>query len=375
MSKFSLNPLHWVKKKPQGVRPSASTNPVLKPPAQPRKSGNIFLHLVTLQKNLQSVELALGQGIDTGWLMQKAASQTSLLKLEAEKLEEEELAQSAGQVLALFETVSEGRLVLDNDALELVRSFTQIFKDALGDAAPGVRPLDTHRLERWESSYQSLMARMKPIEQEINLVEAEEFEIIDQEAEEAGETAPSTEDEIESVPPTGATAEAMPSARLEPAEGPGEAPEEEAEVAGKEGVTGGQTVGDDLPAYDPAQHARVRDVAITDAEIKSAREYMELGESKPNLVRKEEEPQEAELADEEEKISRSPVQLEEVEQLKRRLLELHEKQEMLSSRMSGILGGIKKVVDDAPERQRPDSIEKLEVDELEDLIFIGRKKG
>ena len=72
---------------------------------------------------------------------------------------------------------------------------------------------------------------------------------------------------------------------------------------------------------------------------------------------------------------KSPVELEEVERLKSKLLELHEKQEKLSTRMTGILGDFKEVVKRTDVKPRPPAPEELSVEDLEDLIFIGRKKG
>ncbi len=407
MAKFSLNPFRWFRKKPRPVPSAASiSSPVLKPPAQPRKSGNIFLHLITLQKTLQSVDLAVRQGIDYTWLVQKAASQVSLLKLEAETVGEEELAQAAGQVLAYFETVSGERLDLDEEGVALIREFAIIFKDAIGDAVPGVRALDTRQLEQWNSRYQWLMARMKPIEVDVSPSETEEAEV---EEEEVDDAAPA----VEAIDEVRADGEVVVEETTEeedewaldesfgdkaPAAFPGEGDfippfdrerlveSTERERSDESDVSEPDSM-EELAAYDPADEFQARDVVIPDAEIKSARESIEAGEPRPEFAeRKEEpvtpttrppEPQRARPVprrDEEQPV-KSPVQLEEVERLKEKLLELHEKQEMLSSRMSGILGDFKKVVRGEHESHEPVSVEEFDIEDLEDLIFIGRKKG
>jgi hypothetical protein len=130
---------------------------------------------------------------------------------------------------------------------------------------------------------------------------------------------------------------------------------------------------DEIPLYDPSEEIAVRDVLISDAEIKTAREYMELGEDRPKVG----EPAAANGLPPKvpEKIEKSPVQLQEVERLKSRLLELHEKQELLSSKMSNILGDYKKAVQTETGRKDSPSVEDLDLQDLEDIIFIGRDKG
>ena len=54
---------------------------------------------------------------------------------------------------------------------------------------------------------------------------------------------------------------------------------------------------------------------------------------------------------------------------------MHEKQESLSSKMTDLLGGFKKAVRADADRQEPVPFEKLDIDDLEDIIFIGRGKG
>ena len=413
MARFSFNPLKWFRGKGQSaVSSSAASETLLKPPAQPRKSGNIFMHLILLQKTLQSMDLSLRQQIDSTWLVQKAASQVSLLRLEAEAVGEEELAEASGQVLAYFETINEDRLDLDEEGVGVVHDFALIFKDALGDAAPGVRALDEKQIEAWDSRYQSLMARMSPlIEEDAGVTElggvgpGEETDV-EQEVSGPYETADAHEETgvVERAEdgrvdePVGGTYKPAHARDIEE-ETPVEYPDaeefvpisdeeysaESEEIAALDAAEASSA--EMLPFYDPAEEVRARDVVIPDAEVKSARERMELGEPEPEVVerkRRTEETRpepvrgkrvEAAPGRIDREIPKSPVQLEEVERLKEKLLHLHEKQEMLSSRMSGILGGLKKAVrgEDAGQESQP--VEKLDIGELEDLIFIGRKKG
>ncbi len=397
MSKFSLNPLKWLKRESKPAEPPPIiSSPLLKPAAQPRKSGNIFMQLITLHKNLQSMELACRQGIDPSSFVRKASDQIALLKREAEMVGEEELAQGAGQLLAYLDTVSECRLDLDEEGVKVMRDFIIIFKDAMGDAAPGLRILDSERLEMWNSRYQSLMARMKPIENEIDISDLdadvaavksdEDVSIstsVDEPVQEAIEAYGQVQDELaESKPaldfPSGG--ELGRQSDQEPSE---EAVEE---TPADDVVSAGVSTPDSLPPYETDEELHVSDVVISDAEIKSAREFMELGEPKPELARKADDagartvaPLDARGAfknnGDDGTSVKSPVQLEEVERLKKKLLELHEKQEMLSSKMTGILGGLKKVVKAEQKPAEPPSVEELGVDQLEDIIFAGRKKG
>jgi len=364
------------------------------------------MHLILLQKTFQSMDLSLRQQIDSTWLVQKAASQVSLLRLEAETVGEEELAQAAGQVLTYFETINEGRLDLDAEGVAVVRDFALIFKDALGDAAPGVRALDEKQVEAWESRYQALMAHMRPmIEEEADLAEPEdvgpgEEDEIALETSGAYAAGPVETDEDERVDdaldetykPVHADSVDEDVAADYPDEEefapvadeafPAE-PEEIHEEAAKEEIAdldpSETTSAEDLPFYDPAEDVRARDVVIPDAEGRSARERMAMREPEPDLAARRQEseapPSRVAPAGSDKEAPKAPVQLEEVERLKEKLLQLHEKQEMLSSRMSGILGGLKKAVRGEDGRQEPPPVEDLDVDELEDLIFIGRRKG
>lgn len=407
-----LNPLKWFKRKLQPPTPSRSASqPILKMPAKPRKSGNIFMLLITIQKSLKSIELALRQKIDFTWLMQKTAGQMSVLKLEAETVKEEELAGVAGQVKAYFETVSEGRLDFNEEGLSVISDFVNIFKDAMGDPVSGPGSLDRERLEEWDSRYQALMAQMKPGYEDTLLErdkagEAESFDEPDlsvageeaaasEEGKEAQyvETAPVGEPEEEEI--TISYQEAIEDDA--PVDSPaGEIifdvsdkvdPEASGEVAGDLTDTIESPHEEEIPLYDPSEEIHVRDVVIPDAEIKSAREYVELGEFRPEFEESEESPDETEAesaAIGSEEISPeparvkpdwSPVQLQEVERLKEKLFELHEKQESLSSKMTDLLGGFNKAVRADADRQEPVSFEKLDIDDLEDIIFIGRGKG
>jgi len=327
---------------------------------------------------------------------------------------EEELAQATGQVMAYFQTVSEKRLILDEEGIALVRDLITIFKDALGDAAPGIRALDGGQLEAWNSRYQSLMARMKPIEEGVEHIESDEAEIDDDEMfeqasgrvadvdsvrEPPGETSghdaslPEQETIEQSDDLRDKLARAMAAMESSAEEPPASDVEEKVldetdEAEPPHELEDGQPLPmEDVPHYDPAEEVHVRDVVISDAEVGSAREYMALGKRKPQFTPKEDQAPAsfiAEHSNEDSQRSRresqdnfvkSPVQLEEVERLKRRLLELHEKQEMLSSKMSGILGDLKKAVRGDQKNRGRSSVGELDIEDLENLIFIGRKKG
>jgi len=414
MARFSLNPLNWFRKKTRPKAPPQATSPaVLKIPAKPRKSGNLFMHLINIQKSLRSMDLAMRQQIDFTWLVQKVTGQISLLKLEAETIGEEELAAVAGQVEAYFETVSEGRLDLDEEGLTVIHDFVDIFKGTIGDAVSKVGALDTERLQQWSSHYQALMARMKPgydgelgkPEEASSLDEAELFEEPEPPVDEQLAAFDSIDVEYAEPAPLEEAPEVihggMPEQALEEEPGPEfeAAPEfdeataeDDADFAiGVESVDQMEEpeprADDEIPLYDPADEIHIRDVVISDAEIKSAREYMELGKSRPKLRESEEEGEVPEVepilrdyfepatGQEHAPAPKSPVELQEVERLKAKLSELHEKQEMLSTKMTSILGDYKKVVQSEVGRQERPSIEDLEIEDLEDIIFIGREKG
>jgi hypothetical protein len=386
MAKIFVNPLKWFKNKNGTPKPAVQRSiGSAKRPAHPKKSGNIFMHLITLQKNLQSTELSLRQENDCRWLIQKSRAIVSSLKVEAEKVEEDDLAQGAGQILAYLDTTLEGRLDVDEEGITTVLDFVLIFKDALGDAIPGIRALDNGQLEEWNTRYQALMARMKPIEEKIVLPDSQD---------EPEESLPEPVAEIllePSVPGNG-FAEVEPEEQQTPTTGEFIVSQADAEeLRGSNGSTpADESEAEELKEEAPLVNAddlNVRDVAIPDAEIKSARELLESKASFeiPAPLLPKESGREAEVQKVErivpknghngENHVKNPVQLQEVERLKKRLLELHEKQGMLSTRMSGILGDLKKAVDSEEKEKEVVSVEKLNIDEIEDLIFIGRKKG
>ena len=414
MAKSSFNPLRLFRRKDRSsVSSSVTSELLLKPSAQPRKSGNIFMHLILLQKILQSMNLSLRQQLDSSILVQKAVKQVLLLKLEAETVGEEALAQASGQVLTYFETVKDDRLDLDEEGVAIVHDFAIIFKDALGDAAPGVRALDEKQVGAWESRYQCLMARMRPsIEEAAGLTGLKGTELGDekkdivQEDDDTHETAVAGEDEPVDEAPAGtyrpvhvdSSEEETPVDYLDAEEfasasdkGHSTESEELNEEAADEEIAAfdaaEETSAEEVPLYCPAEDSSARDVVIPDAEVKSARERMDLGEPEPKFVGKEREtgtpaPErvqseriKAALTGFDREVPRAPVQLEEVERLKEKLLQLHEKQEMLSSRMDGILGGFKKAVRGEKAREGSPPVEELDIKDLEDLIFIGRRKG
>ncbi len=428
MAKFSANPLNWLKKKRPTAATAVAPPGLLKSPAQPRKSGDVFMHLITIQKSLKSMELAMRQQIDFSWLIQKVTGQIAVLKLEGETVGEEELAAVAGQVEAYFETVAEGRLDFDEKGLAVMLEFTNIYKDAFSDAVSGVHVVEPERLEGWNACYQALMAKMRSSYEEPAMEVAEivedpaetppMLELIDDDGIEPGLV-----EEAALEPETDAIDEyAVSVTDVENVAGGVDAedltdPEEETdadfasslledEVDIPDEVTEAQSQfeslddfaapdEDEIPLYDPSEEIHVRDVVISDAEIKTAREYMELGESKPQVsepradeLRADEpaeiddlseadrlEPAAAGSAPPEGKGDRSPVQLQEVERLKSKLSQLHEKQEMLSSKMSNILGDYNKAVRAKAGSQEHPSIEELDIEDIEDIIFIGRDRG
>lgn len=422
MSRFLSNPLKWLKGR-KGAQATSPPHPrgVLKTPAKPRKSGTVFMHLISIQKSLKSMELAMRQQIDYSWLVQKVAGQLAALQLEAETIGEEELAGIAGQIEAYFETVSEGRLDFDDKGLAIMLEFTNIYKDALADTTSGSPKVDRPRLDKWNNCYQSLMAMMTP--------SYEETPIPPPNYEETPVPAP-TFDEAEPEPPDIQFADPdiqFPDLEESPilesdheVETPVETPEielggpseefgieefvDESDLSRRQvdksllekidaidqliAQKTTQQPPDEIPLYDPSEELGVRDVVISDSEIKSAKEYMDMGESRPALEEVEDAPESAKpvrpllesagtLRAESDQGggAKSPVELQEVERLKAKLTELHEKQEMLSSKMSDILGDYKKAVRVEAERRDSPSIEELDIEELEDIIFIGRRKG
>jgi hypothetical protein len=407
MAKFSFNPIKWFRRKRRLPEPAHSSAPAsLKAPAQPRKSGDLFMQLITVQRNLQSMELAVRQQIDTSWLVQKTSNQMATLRRQAEIVGEDELAQAAGQLSAYFETVSEGRLVFSEEGVALVREFVAIFKDAIGDAAPGIRMLDHEKLESWNLQYQALMAQMKPIEETQTVAQGEAAT-----SEHAAHSVPGKH--VDNLPPgeteqpgvvkdgseTGFPKEIY-NAALDDlvAEKPdfafpkaedfsGASPSPPIESIRQDELSDTLSV-DSLPPYDPTDEARVRDVVISDSETRSPRGRMGgsdaispplfadrgLGAQRGAVL----EPHSAKPAPGrlEGKSVKSPVQLEEVERLKRKLFDLHEEQETLSWRMNGILGGLKKAVKSEQAAQNESMCaDGPDTQEMEDIIFIGRKKG
>lgn len=395
MADFSLNPIKWFKSggpKPAKSSALASGN-VLKPRATPRKSGNVFMHLITIQKSLQSLELALRQEIDSTWLVQKIAGQISVLKLEAETVGEDELSAATGQVLAYFETISESRLDLNADGVTMVREFVHIFKDAIGDAAPGVTVLNENLLRLWNSRYQTIMSKMRPIFEDGGAYEVEATEVA--ESSDVDHVASAEDDVIESAggverKETLSSRKSMEGIRnpvldalqreeasadhISREDGVASLDDDRHEVAERKEAP----VVESLSPYDRGEDKDERDVVIPDEEFPRARESGKLEEKKvpeKGGFRQQVVPVSSVNGRETGGSEESAVELEEVERLKSKLFELHERQEMLSSKMSGILGGFEKAVKGEEPPEEPVSIEKLGIEELEDIIFIGRKKG
>jgi hypothetical protein len=392
MSKVPGNPLKWFKKEKRTPSPPPQPIRSVKQPAHPRKSGNIFMHLINLQKNLQAIELAFRQGLDYQGLVQKTKVIVSALKMEAEVAGEEDLAQGAGQILACLETILDNRLDLDEEGIGTIFDFVVLFKDALGEAVPGIARLNHARLEEWNVRYQEFMSRMKPIKEDVgqqntgepfveDLHALESMEEIHEpavpEAVLQEEVFPEEEQALESGAVEEEPADAI-SAQVESLDTP-----EDRDVAD---VQSPEDDVEGLQVVESVSELNVQDIIISDAERKSARETLESGESdsaSPPVFQKNglfdlgQQPSERNGSSpfrNGESAVKTPVQLEEVERLKKKLLHLHEKQELLSSKMSGILGDLKKT---AQEQKTPEtvSVEDLDIDDLEDLIFIGRKKG
>ncbi len=414
MAKFSANPLNWFRKKSRAQASPSNSPSTIKPPAKPRKSGDIFMHLINIQKSLKSIELAMRQRMDFTWLVQEATGQISLLKLEAETMREEEWAAVACQVEEYFETVSEGRLDLDEEGLAVILDFVNLYKRALGDTVSDANTVSREQMEKWTSRYQALMARMRPSYEETSGSKPEQPDepasaIEDKLAEPAladiemaepagGEESPqeslqeSLDDFAEAAPQYTERAEAV-DAFESPPEFADASLEPDADIeAEMESVDSMEEpesppAEDEIPLYDPAEQMQVRDVVISDAEIKTAREYMELGKSRPAIKESEKQSEpfetgsilqdrnESVFARRRETADKSPVELQEVERLKAKLAELHEKQEMLSTKMSSILGDYKKAVERETVGRETRSVEDLDMEDLEDIIFIGREKG
>jgi hypothetical protein len=395
MSKIPVNPLKWFKKEERTFSPPPPPTRTVKQPAHPKKSGNVFMHLINLQKNLQAIELAFRQGLDYHGLVQKTKEIVSALKLEAEVACEEDLAQGAGQVLACLETILDNRLDLDEEGIGTIFDFVALFKDALGEAVPGIARLNHARLEEWNVRYQEFMSRMKPIEEDIAQSEPQEkdeplaenlqaFESI----EEIDEPAVSEAVLEERIHPEEEQEQESAAVEEEPADAISAQVESLDTIADLD-IADGQLPKDDeeeLQVVESLPELDVQDIIISDTEKKSPKEMIESGETdsdSPPVFQKNglfdlgQQPSERNGSSpfrNGESAVKTPVQLEEVERLKKKLLHLHEKQELLSSKMSGILGDLKKT---AQEQKTPEtvSVENLEIDDLEDLIFIGRKKG
>jgi hypothetical protein len=448
MTPILRNPLDWLKRKTQDSISSSLSRHSPKPPAKPatpkkkrRKSGSVFIQLIGLQRQLQALELDLRQKNDFTVLLQEILDQISVLRAEAERADEQDLAGVIGQVSAYFDTVSDGRLELNAEGLTVIRDFVLIFKDAIGDAAPGVSHLDKKQLRAWTMRYQALMAGMQPVYEEV--VEDRE----DDEFENRMILAENTRTHEEEASAEGiAVTEKMSAAdqpfsseleiderrteeETEPLSEPSSAEQEaaldidyqrESFVAFHDAQETGDTpdeieateleedeepivvppvdtpVEEEIPFYDPSADRANRDITISDAEIKSVREYIERGESKPDVLsppsrtdvyqpeRIGMEP-ETDGADEQrpDEPSRSSIQREEIERLKQKIFELHQKQDMLSSTVNGMIGDIKAAMNESSSRtkEQPDeqpedaSVEDLSIDDLEDIIFIGRNKG
>ena len=400
MAKFSPNPLKWFKKRRQGSAPQSSGSPaLLKSSALPRKSGDIFMHLITIQKSLKSMELAIRQQVDHSWLLQKITGQVAILRLEAEAMEEEELAGVAGQAEAFFETVLEGRLDFDEKGLAIMIEFTNIFKDSFGDTVSKKSSINERRLEAWDTCYQALMANMMPTIEEtpaelpttgvvgsVEDAEPEEESHIPEPAVEAVDESPVLDVEeypAEEEAPAGFEVSADSThAYIDDEEETAEQFVDEEEGKDPPYMPEEWTPEEEIPDYDQSRKVHEPDAVISDAEIKSAREYMELGESRPEIGEPDEEADlEIEQYDDElEMPEKSPVRLQEVQFLKNKLSELHEEQENLSAKMSDILGEYKEAVQTAEAMAREsEPVEDLNYDlditDLEDIIFIGRQKG
>lgn len=387
----------------------------------------MFMRLIRLQKRLQALELTLRQKADFTSLLQEIIDQIAILKKEAAAADEEELAGVIGQVSAYFDTVSEGRLAFNAEGLGVIRDFVLIFKDAIGDAAPGVGSLDKQQLRAWNARYQALMAQMEPIYEKI---------IPEPVTEEVAEPEPVTEKVVDDYTPSTDEAEddtekdePIPVTQLsddslnagieignqkesfiafraaEDSVGQwdeediieGSQPQEPEEASPVQA-----TDTDGIPLYDPSADMGGRDDVISDEEIRSVREFIERDEPEsefvepevkavdgpePEFIAPEAEPEEkapepVEVVQEKpapdmkpDQSFQSSIQLEEIQELKQKIFELHEKQEILSSKVSGMLGDIE-VAKSEPDQQdaaAPD--EDLSVEDLEDIIFIGRRKG
>jgi hypothetical protein len=303
MAIFPLNPLKWFAKKGQPVQSrtvlSASSD---KRPVPPEKGavvfaelvsrGNVFMHLIALQQTLRSMELALRQKEDSLWLAQKAASQVLALRQQADTVGEGELAKTAGLLFAYLEAIAEGKLILNEKGLALVREFAAIFKSSAGDRASEVRSLDIERMGKWEARYKSLMGEVKPIGRRL------------------GDTETNKDD------------------------------------------------GHNQPS-DLAHAPFSRDALVPVAEAKSANEHMQIGEAKLEFANQ---PDDRETPSS--KTSRA------VDDLKILAESASVEETLVESTVA------QPVKPDPSKDQESAAAEKLEIiDDLETLIFIGRKKG
>jgi chemotaxis protein histidine kinase CheA len=329
------------------------------------------MHLITIQKSLKSIELAMRQQIDFSWLIHKITGQISVLKLEAETISEEQLAGVAGQVEAFFETVSDGRLDFDEKSLAIILEFTNIYKDTLGDAVSETSSNHRLRLDAWNKCYQGLMAdmrpsfearpiRVRPFEpppppepdntQIGSTLEPSELELYDEEPEELASVL-----DIDPVK--------LPSqVDREPDYVADEDVEEpEPDYVADDDISDDPepwSPGDDIPVYDQGLDGYYsRDVVISDSETISARECLEMEESQAD---------DADCVGVAE--SEEPVRFQELSDLKAQLSELHEEQEQISSTMSEILDAQALDSDQVP-------FDMLDEQGLEDIIFISREKG
>ncbi len=413
------------------------------------------MQLISLQKKLQALELSLKQRTDFTVLLQEITDRVSMLRKEAAAADEEELAEVIGQISAYFDTVSEGRLALNAEGLGVIRDCIVIFKDAIGDAAPGVGSLNRQQLRIWNARYQALMAQMEPIFEEIIpepvTEDGAEPEPVAEKTD--GDYIPSihkTEDDTEkdkTVPLRRSSDDSL-NAGIEignqkesfvafrAAEGSVERRDDEDVIEAsapqepEEASPVRATDADGIPLYDPSAHMGGRDVVISDEEIRSVREFIERDEPEAESIEPDaevaEEPEpefvepDVEAAEEPEpepkfiepdveptpqfispaeepeveapepveiiqerplfrrksdRSFQSSIQLEEIQKLKQKIFELQEKQEMLSSTVNDMLGDIKAAKSEPGQREVAEPDEDLSVEDLEDIIFIGRKKG
>ena len=165
MPKLTLNPFKWFRRagRARRIAPALSSRAGGQARADAKQREKVLVYLVTLQKSLSSLQLALEQDIDIVWLVQKVTGDISLIKLEASKTNEEKLTEVAGKVRAYFETIAEGRLELDAEGIEMISEFVRIFGDILGGRTSQADLSHINSLNSWDTQYQALMAKMKPI--------------------------------------------------------------------------------------------------------------------------------------------------------------------------------------------------------------------